>query len=55
MKISDEKSIYKAGSVLISKGVGTSGIPFRFNCKPEIVIVEFVSYDPDKDSKKSKK
>ncbi len=29
--------------ILISKGIGVDKIPFRFNCKPEIVVVEFVA------------
>ena len=28
--------------MIISKGIGTTGFPVRFNCKPEIVLVEFV-------------
>ncbi len=28
--------------MIISKGIGTTGIPLRLNCRPEIVIVEFV-------------
>ena len=28
--------------IIISKGLGTTGIPVRFNCKPEITIVDFV-------------
>ena len=29
--------------MIISKGLGTTGIPVRFNCKPEIVVVEFTN------------
>lgn len=27
--------------MIISKGLGTSRIPIRFNCKPEILVIEF--------------
>ena len=29
--------------MIISKGIGTTGFPVRFNCKPEIVIVDFIN------------
>lgn len=28
-------------TLIISKGLGTSFMPFRFNCKPEIVVINF--------------
>ena len=28
-------------SMFISKGLGSSILPLRFNCKPEIVVIEF--------------
>ena len=28
--------------MIISKGLGMSGLPLRLNCKPEIVIVDFI-------------
>ena len=28
--------------MIISKGLGTSILPIRINCKPEIVIVDFI-------------
>jgi len=29
--------------MIITRGVGTSKVPFRLNCKPEIVVVDFVN------------
>ena len=29
-------------TMIISKGLGTSILPIRFNCKPEVVIIDFV-------------
>ncbi|MBR2069731.1 MAG: metallophosphoesterase [Candidatus Gastranaerophilales bacterium] len=28
--------------MIISKGIGTTGFPIRLNCKPEIVVVDFI-------------
>ena len=39
--------------MIVSKGLGVTGVPFRLNCKPEITIVEFVRSAPAK-QKKSK-
>ena len=32
----------RSNKMIISKGIGTSVLPLRLNCKPEIVIVDFV-------------
>ena len=32
----------RKNKMIISKGIGTSVVPIRLNCKPEIVIVDFV-------------
>ncbi len=31
-----------SNQMIISKGLGTRGIPLRLNCKPEIVVVNFI-------------
>ena len=31
----------KGGKLFVSKGLGTSILPLRFNCLPEIVVIEF--------------
>lgn len=28
--------------MIISKGIGTRSFPYRFNCKPEIVVIDFI-------------
>ena len=35
------KIIENGNTIIISKGLGTSLLPLRFNCKPEIVVIEF--------------
>lgn len=34
----------KHNKMIVSKGIGVDTIPVRFNCKPEIITVEFVPY-----------
>jgi hypothetical protein len=29
--------------MIVSRGIGTTGIPIRVNCRPEIVVVEFTN------------
>ncbi|MBQ2983544.1 MAG: metallophosphoesterase [Candidatus Gastranaerophilales bacterium] len=31
-----------SNKMIITKGIGTKSFPFRFNCKPEIVVVDFI-------------
>ena len=31
-----------SNKMIISRGIGTTGLPLRLNCKPEIVVIEFV-------------
>lgn len=38
----------RQNKMIVSKGIGVDTIPIRFNCKPEIVIVEFVPYGSNK-------
>lgn len=35
-------NLYKGRKIFTTKGLGTSILPFRFNCLPEIVIIDFI-------------
>ena len=41
--------------IIISKGLGLSGIPMRFNCKPEVTIVNFVKVGATSKTQQNKK
>lgn len=42
MGLIEEKSDNKTKKMIVTKGIGTSIIPVRFNCIPEIVVIEFI-------------
>lgn len=49
-----DKGYFKPNTnpMIITRGIGMTGLPVRLNCKPEIMVINFVRKYSDKSSKK---